>query len=136
LTYKQILVIFRNQVIKKTSPYHLSLTPNIAVGEKALQEYPGLPVQDRARLIRGSVSAQAACRSHVAAPRSTKGEECLDKFVVDIQTNFSYFLNPGMNPGKKTGPYQMSLIINAKHSGLGKSVAGISRIVGSRPTLG
>jgi hypothetical protein len=32
LTYKQNLVIFRNQLIK-TSPYHLSLTASIAAGE-------------------------------------------------------------------------------------------------------
>jgi hypothetical protein len=53
LTYKQILVIFRNQSVKKTSPYHLSLTPNIAVGEKVSQEYMGLSVQAPRSVMRG-----------------------------------------------------------------------------------
>ena len=111
LTYKQILVIFRNQLIKKTSPYHLSLTPNIAVGEIRRRNICNCRFNTLTRMIRGRyqcgpradepavMTITALCWSHMAAPCSTKSHS---KEESDVKNKTRlYFCGIGSGPCRR-----------------------------------
>ena len=72
LTYKQILVIFRNQVIKEQVLTTHIINTEHRLGKNRRTIIGNCWFEANARLMRGSVTALAACRSYVAPPRSTK----------------------------------------------------------------